>query len=197
TGKLDNTAGRIAVNSNNLALNATVLTNINGKLEHAGAGVLAIHAGQFNNQFGKITGNGKLDITAATLDHRNATTIANQLTINTGTLDNRTGSLAQTGSGLMNINAVGVLDNTGGKIEGNGDALVKADALLNNKGRIVAAQDAELNVGSLDNTEGIVAAGRNLALNSGNIDNAKGQLQAVAGNATLNVANLNNTAGNV
>ncbi|KAB8057154.1 hypothetical protein GCN75_28905, partial [Janthinobacterium violaceinigrum] len=43
TGKLDNTAGRVAANSANLALNATVLTNINGKLEHAGAGVLAIN----------------------------------------------------------------------------------------------------------------------------------------------------------
>ncbi|PHV36009.1 hemagglutinin repeat-containing protein [Janthinobacterium sp. BJB304] len=197
TGKLDNTAGRIAVNSNNLALNATVLTNVNGKLEHAGAGVLAINAGQFNNQFGKITGNGKLDITAATLDHRNATTIANQLTINAGTLDNRAGSLAQTGSGLMSVNAAGSLDNTGGNIEGNGDALVKAGTLWNNAGRLVAAQDAVLNVSSLDNTEGIVAAGRNLALNSGNIDNAKGQLQAVAGNATLNAANLNNAAGSV
>ncbi|MED5612335.1 two-partner secretion domain-containing protein [Janthinobacterium sp. P210005] len=197
TGKLDNTAGRIAVNSANLALNATVLTNINGKLEHAGAGILAINAGQFNNQFGKITGNGKVDLIAATLDHRNATTVANQLTVNAGSLDNRAGSLAQTGTGLMSLNAAGSLDNTGGKIEGNGDALVKAATLLNSTGRFVAAQDAELNVGSLDNTEGIVAAGRNLALSGADIDNTKGQLQAVAGNATLNVANLNNAAGNM
>ncbi|MED5596360.1 two-partner secretion domain-containing protein [Janthinobacterium sp. P210006] len=197
TGKLDNTAGRIAANSANLALNATVLTNVNGKLEHAGAGILAINAGQFNNQSGKITGNGKLDITAATFDHRNATTVANQLTINAGSLDNRAGSLAQTGSGLMTVNATGQLDNTGGKIEGNGDALVKATTLLNSTGRIVAAQDATLNVGSLDNTQGTVAAGRHLQLSGGDIDNTKGQLQAVAGNATLNVANLNNTAGNV
>ncbi|WP_230516581.1 MULTISPECIES: hemagglutinin repeat-containing protein [unclassified Janthinobacterium] len=197
TGKLDNTAGRIAVNSANLALNATVLKNVNGKLEHAGAGVLAIHAGQFNNQFGKITGNGKLDITATTLDHRSATTVANQLTINAGSLDNRAGSLAQTGTGLMTVNATGQLDNTSGKIEGNGDTLVKAGTLLNKTGRIVAAQDAELNVGSLDNTEGMIAAGRNLALNGGDIDNTKGQLQAVSGNATLNVADLNNTAGSV
>ncbi|MCA1859153.1 hemagglutinin repeat-containing protein [Janthinobacterium sp. HSC-3S05] len=197
TAKLDNTAGRIAVNSANLALNATVLTNINGKLEHAGAGVLAINANQFNNQHGKITGNGKLDITAITLDHRNATTVANQLTINAGTLDNRSGSLAQTGTGLMTVAATGQLDNTGGKIEGNGDALVKAATLLNSTGRIVAAQDAALNFGSLDNTEGTVAAGRNLALNGGDIDNTKGQLQAVAGDATLNVGKLNNNAGSV
>ncbi|KAB8056568.1 hypothetical protein, partial [Janthinobacterium violaceinigrum] len=84
-------------------------------------------------------------------------------------LDNRAGSLAQTGTGLMTVNATGQLDNTGGKIEGNGDALVKASTLLNNTGRIVAAQDATLNVGSLDNTEGTVAAGRNLALSGGDI----------------------------
>jgi adhesin HecA-like repeat protein len=197
TGKLDNTAGRIAVNSANLALNATVLTNINGKLEHAGAGILAINAGQINNQYGKITGNGKVDITAAILDHRNATTVANQLTVNAGTLDNRAGSLSQTGTGLMSINSTGLLDNTGGKIEGNGDGLVKAGVLLNNTGRIVAAQDAALNVGSLDNTEGTVAAGRSLVLTGGDIDNIKGQLQAVAGDATLNVSKLNNTAGSV
>ncbi|MGK5060813.1 filamentous hemagglutinin N-terminal domain-containing protein, partial [Janthinobacterium sp. LB2P49] len=197
TGKLDNTAGRIAVNSNNLALNAKVLTSINGKLEHAGAGVLAINAGQFDNQYGKITGNGKLDITAVALDHRNATTIANRLTVNADSLDNRSGSLAQTGTGLMTVSVTGQLDNTGGKVEGNGDALVKAATLLNNTGRIVAAQDAELQVGSLDNTEGIVAAGRNLALNGNDIDNTKGQLQAVAGDATLMVGKLNNTAGSV
>ncbi|MGK5060465.1 hemagglutinin repeat-containing protein [Janthinobacterium sp. LB2P49] len=197
TGKLDNTSGRIAVNSANLALNATVLTNINGKLEHAGAGVLAINAGQFNNQHGKITGNGKLDITTVTLDHRNATTVANQLTVNAGSLDNSSGSLAQTGTGLMTVSATGQLDNTGGKIEGNGDALVKAATLLNYTGRIVAAQDAELNIGSVDNTDGTVAAGRNLALNGGDIDNTKGQLQAVAGDATLKVSKFNNTAGSV
>ncbi|WP_426075116.1 filamentous hemagglutinin N-terminal domain-containing protein, partial [Janthinobacterium sp. DSP2-3-3] len=197
TGKLDNTAGRIAVNSANLALNATVLTNINGKLEHAGAGLLALNAGQFNNQYGKITGNGKLDITAATLDHRNATTVANQLSVNVGSLDNRSGSLLQTGSGLMSVNTTGQLDNTGGKIEGNGDALVKAQVLLNSKGRIVAVRDAELNVDSLDNTDGTVAAGRHLALSGGDIDNTKGQLQAVAGDATLKVGKLNNTAGSV
>ncbi|OEZ65950.1 filamentous hemagglutinin [Janthinobacterium sp. HH103] len=197
TGKLDNTAGRIAVNSNNLALNATVLTNLNGKLEHAGAGILAINAGQFNNQFGKITGNGKLDITAVAFDHRNATTVANQMTVNAGSLDNRAGSLAQTGAGMLTVTATGQLDNTGGKIESNGDALVKAGALLNNTGRVVAAQDVELKAGSLDNTEGTVAAGRHLVLNGGDIDNTKGQLQAVAGNATLNVGKLHNTAGSV
>uniref|UniRef100_UPI001BFE4EF7 two-partner secretion domain-containing protein n=1 Tax=Janthinobacterium sp. JC611 TaxID=2816201 RepID=UPI001BFE4EF7 len=197
TGKLDNTAGRIAANSHNLALNATVLTNVNGKLEHAGAGLLAINAGQFLNQSGKITGNGKLDITAASFDHRNATTVANQLTVNAGTLDNRAGSLAQTGTGLMTVSATGQLDNTGGKIEGNGDALVKSQVLLNNTGRIVAAQDAGLTVGSLDNTEGTVAAGRHLQLSGGDIDNTKGQLQAVAGDATLNAGKFNNTAGNV
>ena len=172
------------------------MTNLNGKLEHAGAGILAINAGQFSNQHGKITGNGRLDITAATLDHRNATTVANQLTVNAGSLDNRAGSLAQTGTGLMTVSVTGQLDNTGGKIEGNGDALVKATTLLNSTGRIVAAQGAGLTVGSLDNTQGTVA-GRNLALNGGDVDNTKGQLQAVTGNATLNVADLNNTAGNV
>src|SRR5471032_3116496 len=197
TNKLDNTGGRIAANSANLALNATVLTNINGKLEHAGAGILAIHAGQFNNQSGKITGNGQVEITAATLDHRNATTIARQLSVNAGSLDNRSGSLAQTGTGLMTVAATGQFDNTGGQVEGNGDALVKAATLLNSTGRIVAAQDATVNVDSLDNTQGTVAAGHTLTLSGGDIDNTQGQLQAVAGNATLNVANLNNAAGNV
>ena len=170
TGKLDNTYGRIAANSANLALNATVLTNLNGKLEHAGAGVLAINAGQFNNQFGSITGNGQVAVTAASLDHRNATTVGKQLTVNTGSLDNRAGSLAQTGVGLMTVAATGQLDNTGGKIEGNGDALVNAGVLLNNTGRIATAQDAELHSGSLDNATGTVAAGRHLVLSGGNVD---------------------------
>ncbi|KHA80770.1 hypothetical protein NC77_00095 [Janthinobacterium lividum] len=67
---------------------------------------------------------------------------------------------AGSATGLMTVSATGQLDNTGGKIEGNGDALVTAGTLLNNTGRIVAAQDAELKVSRLDNTEGTVPSAR-------------------------------------
>ncbi|MET0320014.1 MAG: filamentous hemagglutinin N-terminal domain-containing protein, partial [Duganella sp.] len=190
TGVLDNTAGRIAVNSANLALTANTLTNIDGKLEHAGSGAFTIDAGQLSDQRGRITANNALAIQTGAWDHRDAVTVASQVAIAAASLDNHGGSVAQTGAGRMTVDVTGVLDNTGGKIEGNGDALVTADQLRNNSGRIVAVHDTEVRAHAIANVEGTIGGGNHLDIIGATIDNTRGQLQAVAGHATLTVDRL-------
>ncbi|MET3135439.1 adhesin HecA-like repeat protein, partial [Oxalobacteraceae bacterium GrIS 1.11] len=197
-GTLNNTLGRIAVNSRKLTLGAGTLANTDGKIEHAGTGTLAITAGTLNGQRGQITGNGALTITAGDIDHRNATVIAQQITISAANLDNRAGRIAQLSAGHTSVTVGGNLNNGAGKIESNGDATIDAATLDNSGGRIAAVGNASVGASaSLNNTDGFIAGGANLAVRGGNVDNTRGSLQALAGDATLRVADLNNTAGSV
>lgn len=197
-GTLDNTSGRIAVNSDNLVLGVDTLINTDGKLEHAGAGTLTISAGTLSGQRGQVTGNGKLDIAAGDFDHRGASTFAQQVTITASNLDNRGGQIAQLGSGSLSVAASGRLDNGAGRIESNGNAAIGAATLDNSGGRISIAGGATIGASAgLVNTDGMVAAGATLNLAAGNVDNTRGLLQAQGGDATLRVADLNNTAGSV
>ncbi len=96
-GTLDNTSGRIAVNSNNLTLSAQTLTNTDGKIEHAGPGTLVMKAENLNDQRGSIIGNGALTIDAGNIDHRNASMAADQIAITAAHLDNRSGQIVTRG----------------------------------------------------------------------------------------------------
>ncbi|UQV44301.1 hemagglutinin repeat-containing protein [Janthinobacterium lividum] len=198
TGKLDNTGGRIAVNSANLRLQAGDLMNVDGKIEHAGTGTLAIRATNLYGQRGQITGNGALGVAADYIDHRNASTIARQVTVTSGALDNRQGEIIQLGTDLASIVATRSLDNSGGKIEGNGDVQVETATLLNDHGRLVSAQNLGVNASTaLNNTDGNILGGRKLTLRGGAVDNTRGQIQALDGNAELAIGDLNNTGGKV
>ncbi|WP_061301684.1 hemagglutinin repeat-containing protein, partial [Janthinobacterium agaricidamnosum] len=198
TGLLDNGGGRIAVNSANLTLNARDLNNQDGKIEHAGAGTLAIRADNFDGQRGQLSGNGALDLAATYLDHRNASTVARQVTLSAGVLDNRNGDIVQLGQAHTSIRTSQRLDNGGGKIETNGDAAIDAALLLNGHGGITAGQSMRLDASAgLDNSDGTIAAGRDLALGGANLDNSRGSVRAVAGNAVLTIGDLNNSAGTV
>jgi filamentous hemagglutinin len=197
-GRLDNTAGHIAVNSANLTLGASTLVNTDGKIEHAGAGTLAIRAGTLDGQRGQIAGNGALDISATAIDHRDAITSANQIAITAASLDNHGGHIAHLGTGVSAITVSGSLDNGAGTIESNGDAVVNAGSLDNSGGRITAAGSAAIGAQvSLNNTDGLLAAGMNLAVQGGAVDNTHGTVQAQGGDATVRVGDLSNTGGAV
>jgi filamentous hemagglutinin len=197
-GNLNNSQGHIATNSQNLTLGATVLTNTDGKIEHAGAGALNIGASTFDGQRGLITSNGALTLNATNVNTDSATTTAHQVTLNSTTLSNRSGHISQTGAGQTTVVANQHLDNTAGKIETNGNATISATTLVNNQGRIASAQDANISASSsLNNTDGVIISVQNLALTGGDVNNTRGAIQAVGGNATINVADLSNNAGNV
>jgi len=197
-GTLDNTAGRIAVNSANLSLNAGTLINIDGTLEHAGSGTLAINAGNLSDQRGQITSNHALNITAGTMDHRDAVSVAQQITIASTSLDNRHGQIAQLGNGNASVSASGLLDNSAGDIASNGALQVSGGTVNNSGGHIAAAGSTGVHAQvALNNTSGFIGAGTQLNVTGGDVNNAGGNLQALGGNATLNVADLSNAAGSI
>jgi filamentous hemagglutinin len=197
-GTLDNTSGRIATNAANLTLGAGQLVNTEGRIEHAGAGKLAINATILSGQRGQIISNGTLAITAAEVDHRSASTSAQQVSITTGNLNNQLGQIAQLGTGHTIVTASGTIDNHGGRIESNGDAAIGAARLTNTNGRISAQGSMALTTtAGLDNTDGSIATGANLTVQAGDVDNSRGVLQAGMGDVSLGVAGLNNTAGSV
>ncbi|KAB8064102.1 two-partner secretion domain-containing protein, partial [Janthinobacterium violaceinigrum] len=196
-GSLDNTRGVIATNSQALRLQAASLSNQDGHIQHAGTGALEIGATQVNLQRGSIVSNGAMALRGEQVDHRDARTVAGQLNIDAGSLDNRGGSLAQSGQGATGVQVRNGLDNRSGALESNGALSVQAASVQNQKGRIVSGTDVVLSTGVLDNTEATLAAGGKLRLDSGDVDNTRGQIQALAGDASLSVAKLNNTAGSV
>ncbi|WP_426107736.1 hemagglutinin repeat-containing protein [Massilia sp. TSP1-1-2] len=197
-GTLDNTSGRIALNSANLTLGAGTLINTDGVIEHAGAGTLAINATTLSGQRGQITANGELAITAGSIDHRDAATSAQRIGIAAASLDNRAGQIVQLGNGSASLTLSGNLDNRAGAIESYGDTTIAAATIDNSGGRIAAVGAVGVSAdAALTNTAGFIAAGTSLSVSGGNVDNTSGDLQALSGNATLNIASLDNTGGSV
>jgi filamentous hemagglutinin len=220
-GTIDNTSGRIGTNSQNLTLAANTLTNTDGKLEHAGAGTLALTANTFNDQRGQTTSSGALTLNAGTVNHDSASTIAAQVTVNAGSLNNHAGEIIQTGTGATSITTTGALDNSAGTIASNGNTSVSAQSLNNQGGRVQSANTSSLTVattGALDNSaSGQVTAGGSATVNAGTLNNNQGKVTAgttvtatVAGTATntqgliaangataVTAASLDNTRGTV
>jgi filamentous hemagglutinin len=198
TASLDNSGGRIAVNSANLSLGATTLNNTDGVIEHAGTGSLRLSAADLNDARGQITTNGGLAISADTLDHRSASTVARQLSIQSRVLQNQGGRLVQTGNGQTTIAASARMDNSAGEVASNGDLSLSTARLTNNGGRITSGQNVNVAASaSVDNSAGVIAAQHHLDLSSAQLSNRVGSLQAVDGNVSLTVAEFSNDAGSV
>lgn len=198
-GAFDNTNGRIAVNSANLTLGGATLTNIDGHIEHAGNGTLAIAAGNLYGQHGEITGNGSVLISADELDHHTAVIEAQKVIISAHSLDNQHGRITQLGNTQGLVSVSDTLDNRSGKITSNGDTAVAAGTLLNQAGEIKASGDTSLNVtvrDVLDNTEaGLIAAGANATLNANALLNYRGEISAVNALRVNTAGQLQNEQG--
>ena len=185
-GKLDNTGGSIAANGQNLTVQGGTLINDNGKISHAGAGLLTVQAAAglddaLRNAKGAIQTNGDLRVQAASLDNTQGMLSAQRATTlaSTGDLVNRQGSIyGQTGLTLI---SGGNLDNTTGSAQTAGDLSVTATGALTNTGGTVAANGAH--------GQATIAAA--------NVDNTRGAMVNAGDGATAITAttSLINTAG--
>ncbi len=183
-GQIDNSAGRISTNATQLTLAAGGLNNEAGHIEHAGSGALTLQVnGDFKGQGGTITSNGSLAMqVAGQLDHRDATLVAQQVTLQAQDIDNQRGVIAQRGSGNTRLDAAGTFDNRGGAIQTAGTLQLNAQQLANAQGSITSLLDATVAVrGQLDNSQqGQIASGAALGVTADGIDNRQGQLSAGA-----------------
>ena len=197
---IDNSRGTLASNGYNLTLNTDILDNGPGKIQHAGSGQLSIHANTLNSNQGSLITNGGLQLRGDTLNFDGATTAAAQIHIDANSFSHRQGEMVQSGGGTMNINVTSALDNSGGKIAGNGEVKLNAETLNNQNGQVIAAGAGSLNATvtqTLDNRSGTLAASQNLIAHAGELDNAAGTVSAVAGSAQLTSQMLNNSTGKI
>jgi filamentous hemagglutinin len=219
-GALDNSAGRIASNGQNLGLQAASITNTAGKIEHAGTGTLSIAGGSYSGANGQITANGALSVAmSGAFNQDGGTTYAQQIDVSAGSLSNQGGSLVQAGSGTTTLAVGGLLNNNAGTIASNGPIAASAGSMSNQGGTLQAAGTSDLSLtvaGPLDNSAGgKILAGGNATVAAGSLNNNAGSVTAVGdltatiggaatnvggtlaanGNTTVTAANLDNSGG--
>jgi filamentous hemagglutinin len=144
TEVLDNRGGRIAGHAEDMTLRSALLANAAGRIEHAGNGQLALLADTLQGGDGSIVGDATLAVRATQIAHAGRMQ-ANQLDIQAAGLDNRGGSIVQTGTQAMRIAAAAQIDNRGGRIVGNALAIdIRTAALANAGGEIAHAGTGQL-----------------------------------------------------
>ena len=168
----------------NLYAKQNLTLDINGDLRNAGGllyagGQLQLDAaGVLDNQSGSIEAYAAAGITAASVD-------------------NRTGRLVVDGNNTLTVVSAGALDNTDGVLGSTqGNILLNAGSMNNQRGKLVAGQNATLQTTQLDNRSGRIHAGADLTLDNASATVLNGSGELSAGNLfTLRAAGLDNTGG--
>lgn len=199
-GLLDNSDEGLIAASGEMAIEADVLDNTDGAIQHAGEGTLTIDTRVLDGARGTLASNGRLDLSGDVLNLRDGTTQAQSIAIDGGALTTAGGNLIASGTDTLSINLRGALDNNGGTIATNGALDLAGQAASNRGGAIQAAGSGATRIavaGALDNTDGVLAAAGNTRITAGSLVNRDGALQA-AGDAALELAvdgRLDNSEG--
>ncbi|UXA65728.1 hemagglutinin repeat-containing protein [Xanthomonas prunicola] len=185
-GAIDNTAGTLASNGQDLTITAASIENAQGRIEHAGNGMLAVNSrAAFGNSSGRILTQGQLTLGASgALNNQNgAIAAAGDAGVTAASLNNLAGSVS---ARTLNVQSAGAVDNRSGLLQASGGALtLRADSLSNAGGTVQAVANAgtggglrvELNRG-LDNGNGTIGASTDAVITAENINSAGGNLQA-------------------
>lgn len=183
SGLLDNCgSGAIASNAD-LAIRAGALGNADGSILHAGDGHLDIDAGTLRGKHGSIASNGALTLNGNTTDLTAATTRARTIKVETGSLTTAKGKLIASGDRPLGLTVRGALDNSGGKIAGNGSLVLQTGSLANRGGamRVAGAADTRIDVTRLlDNTDGMLVSAGATTVQGGELLNPRGKIQTAS-----------------
>jgi len=195
--QLDNASGRIAANDA-ATLTSRMLDNTAGTITAVNA--LDVNATTLIGTGGTLGSNGALTLTGETTYLRDATTIAQQITVDTGALTTAGGKLIASGAEALRIGARGAFDNTGGIVATNGALQVGAGTLDNTDGTIQSSGsgNSDLRIaGTLDNTRGTVATMGGTTVSTGDLINVDGTLKSASDDTLTLDANghLDNTGG--
>ncbi|HYD79066.1 MAG TPA: filamentous hemagglutinin N-terminal domain-containing protein [Paucimonas sp.] len=202
---IDNAGGFIG-SRGDVVLSAHAIDN-SGGIVVADRSVSLTGAGEIRNVSGTVQAGTLLDVAiAGSLDNRQGTLQASTMHLKAGDMDNRNGDVLQLGAGANLLELAGELDNTGGRIAGNGDSLrIAADGITNNEGVISHKGTGVLAItgrGTVANGAGSILAAGNLEINAGTLINAGtgGQRSLIqsGGDAAITVGgDWNNASGNV
>lgn len=229
-GALVNDGGELGSKTAATTMHSASLSNLNGKIVSptltatvAGlldnsqngdfeANQLALAAANLKNQGGHISqwqsGPTTLAV-SGTLDNSNGGVIqtnSTDLTLAPAVLDNSKGTITHGGTGTLTLtpgNGAGALQNTGGTIGINGQAIVKAGSLDNGSGVIAAKLGLSATIaGAMNNTQGLMRSNAALSIiGNGALSNHQGHIEAgtPGDTSTLSIqaASIDNTDGAV
>ncbi|UZJ62008.1 filamentous hemagglutinin N-terminal domain-containing protein [Pseudomonas sp. KU26590] len=213
---LDNSNGKLLSNQPLIVRVAQALTNVKGMIAAAN---LNIDAGSLNNSAGTLTSRsdfglnvrglltnqsnglinatGALDATAVDLDNRGGLVLAGtDLTLRTGSLDNRTTGLINS-KGTLHLNAQALDSSDGGEVSAKGDMTLTLNSLTQNGGRLLgdSAVTLDLNGADLNNQRGLITAKGALTVNRmRDFNNQAGEMSS-AQSFTLTGRTLDNSNG--
>ncbi|WAH59582.1 filamentous hemagglutinin N-terminal domain-containing protein [Pseudomonas silvicola] len=177
---LDNSADGL-VSASQGAIDLNLARQFNNQAGRALAKTLfSLQASDLDNRGGKLQGQALVFRTpAATVDNRGGSLLFDTLNIAAGKLDNRDAGLIATGIGGATLTLTG-LDNSGGRIQGDGSLLISAATLDNHAGAI-SGQAVTLTTGALNNSAkgAILGNGGTVRLTiNGVLNNATGTIDA-------------------
>ena len=173
--------------------------DLHGARTRAGSDItLTARQGGIDHTGGDLATNGRLALQAAhAVINAQARMQAGQLSVQAGSLTNRSGQLLQTGNGDTGLAIGGLFDNAGGTLASNAaNVTIRAAVLDNTNAAIQHAGTGAFTVaaGSLSNTHGQLIGNGLLDLESTTVDNAAGTV-SVAGDATLRGTDFSNAGG--
>ncbi|PHM75459.1 filamentous hemagglutinin N-terminal domain-containing protein [Xenorhabdus cabanillasii] len=224
---IENEAGVIASNGQDLVMKAETIANDKGALLHAGTGSMSMATNQFQGKASRLLTGGALKLTGGDYHLVKSQTSARHITADIQSLDHRLGDMTQSGQGLLSLNVRRELDNGSGKITANGAVKISADTLNNNtltenqlnnsekaqhktvlekptinhrSGKIMAAKGGPLEVAvvnSLNNQAGQLLAAHGIQVSAPAINNQQGEIAASSGDIVLNTPRLDNQTGRI
>lgn len=209
SASLSNLNGKIVSPTLTATVAGLIDNSQNGDIE---ANQLALTAANLKNQSGHISqwqsGPTTLAV-SGTLDNSNGGVIqtnSTDLTLAPAVLDNSKGTITHGGTGTLTLmpgNGAGTLQNIGGTIGTNGQAIVKAGSLDNGSGVIAAKLGLSATIaGAMNNAQGLMRSNSALSIiSNGALSNQQGHIEAgTAGDtSTLSIqaASIDNTDGAV
>lgn len=196
---LDNRSGRIASNANSVKVSAQRVDNSQGKIEHAGQGLLDIQASRVDGSKGTLASNGQLNLKATDVVVDDGLTQGQTITIDTATLSNQRGVILQTGVQPLQISASQRFDNQNGQVSNAGAVLLNVGTLNNQSGKVLATDGGLLTINAkalIDNTLGTLAASGALQATGAQLENSGGVLSA-GDKLHAQLTDLNNAGGTI
>lgn len=178
---LDNSSGTLAASG---AVNSSAGATLSNNAGTISGAQVNLGAHDIVNQSGTISQSGTAAMTIAAtgaIDNTRGalTTNAQNLTINSGSLNNTSGKITHAGSGTATIHS-GAVANVQGVIASNGQVTMTAASLNNQAGQITAAGTETINAsGAVSNDQGTLLSGGALALTAGSIDNTAGAIKSL------------------
>ncbi len=209
SGSLSNLGGKIVSPTLAATVAGLVDNSQNGDIE---SNQLSLTAANLKNQGGRISQWQSEPTTLAisgTLDNSNGGVIqtnSTDLTLAPAVLENSHGTITHGGTGTLTLtpgNGAGALNNIGGTIGTNGQAIVKAGSLDNGSGVIAAKLGLATTIaGAMNNAQGLMRSNANLSLISGGaLSNQQGHIEAGqtgdASTLSIQAASIDNTDGAV